>query len=131
MSSTLSIDLQASLCSAPVGGSIYQYLFNGGSWFEAEQMHWRLEQEHALNQLQTVVAAKPTKANQEKALSAISSLEECAKQLVPHDEPMALFLKADQVVKTWAPAPKTAASGSKGTNVFAALDEDSEEEEEE
>ena len=128
MSSTLSIDLQASLCSAPVGGSIYQYLFNGGSWFEAEQMHWRLEQEYALNQLKVVLVSKATKGNQEKALSALSTLEECAKQLFPHNEAMALFLDADQAVKTWAPAPKTAASGSKGINVFAALTEESEEE---
>jgi hypothetical protein len=130
MSSTLSIDLQASLCADPVGGSIYQYLFNGGSWFEADQMHWRLEQEYALNQLKVVLMSKATKSNQEKASSALICLEECAKQLVPHDEPMALFLQADQVVKTWAPAPKTVTSGTqpKGTNVFAALDEDSEEE---
>jgi len=123
-----SINIQEVLCADPVGGAIYKHLFNGGSWFEADQMHWRLEQQWAITQLQTVVAAKPTKANQEKACSALGSLEECVKQLVPQNEAKALFLKADQVVKAWAPAPKPAKDKPKTINVFAALDEESEEE---
>jgi hypothetical protein len=125
----MSINIQQQLCADPVSGGIYSYLFNGGSWFEADQMHWRLEQEWALNQLKVVVEAKATKANQEKAATALRSLEECAKQLVPPREALALFLKADQIVKTWAPAPKAAAAKTPQTmNVFAAFSDDSEEE---
>ena len=130
MSSSVSIDLQAALCADPVGGAIYRHLFNGGSWFEADQMHWRLQQEQALIKFKSAVGAKPTKPNQQKAQEALKELEECAKQLVPSTEPMALFQRADQVVKTWAPkvAPKAAETKPKTANAFSALD-DSEEEE--
>lgn len=128
MSSSVSIDLQAALCADPVGGAIYRHLFNGGSWFEADQMHWRLQQTQALKLLKSIVEAKPTKPNQQKAQQALKELEECAKQLVPSTEPTALFQRADQVVKTWAPAPKAAVAKPKTANAFAALD-DSEEEE--
>ena len=128
MSSTISIDIHQRLCADPVGGSIYKHLFNGGSWFEADQMHWRLEQELALNQLKALVEAKATKANQEKAREALTSLHECARQLIPQNDAMALFPRSDQIVKTWVPAPKAVAKSVKGINVFAALG-DSEEEE--
>lgn len=131
MSSTVSINLQDVLCADPVGGCIYRYLFNGGSWFEADQMEWRLQQELTLQQLKTIVEAKPTKANQQKAHQLLGNLEECAKQLVPSDGPMALYQRADQVVKTWAPAakaPEVKPKTAKGVNAFAALG-DSEEEE--
>ncbi len=124
-----SINIQEALCADPYGGAIYRHLFNGGSWFEADQMHWRLQQDVALAQLKRLLDTKPTKANQEKANELLAELAECAKQLIPSDEASALFLKADQVVKTWAPAPKPAKTKPvKGANVFAALDEESEEE---
>ena len=124
-----SINIQKVLCADPYGGAIYRHLFNGGSWFEADQMHWRLQQDVALAQLKRLLDTKPTKANQEKACSALGSLEECVKQLVPQNEAKALFLKADQVVKTWAPAAKPVKTKPvKGANVFAALDEESGEE---
>ena len=127
--SLLSINIQDALCADPYGGDIYRHLFNGGSWFEADQMHWRLQQNYALTQLSSLVSAKPTKSNQEKANEALGELAECAKQLIPSTEAAALFQKAEQVVKTWAPAPKPVkAKPVKGANVFAALDEESEEE---
>jgi hypothetical protein len=127
--SSLSINIQEVLCADPYGGAIYRHLFNGGSWFEADQMHWRLQQKYALTQLDSLVSAKPTKANQEKANEALGELAECAKQLVPSTEAAALFQKAEQVVKTWAPAPAPKTVKAKpSANVFAALDEESEEE---
>lgn len=116
------------LCADPNAGAIYRHLFAGGSWFEAEQMHWRLQQQHALDQLKAALEAKATKSNQDKAQTALGLLEECAKQLVPSEDAMAVFKRADQVVKVWTPAAAKAAAKPKNSNVFAALNEDSEEE---
>lgn len=128
MASVVNVDIKTALCSDPVYGRVYTHLFNGGSWFEADQMDWRIKQGLALQQLKTLVEAKPTKANQEKATAMLQRLEEASQQLVPPDHAIATFHNAEAIVKKWAPAPTAAAKPKKGTNAFAALGDDSEEE---
>jgi threonyl-tRNA synthetase len=123
-----SVNLLDILCQDPVFGSIDRYLQNGGSWYEADQMYWRIIQKQAFEQLRELTAAKPTKSNQEKAQSYLEQLKETTTQLLPKDHSVAVFQRADQAVKTWAP-PKAAPKKKIATmNVFAALNEDSEEE---
>lgn len=112
-----------------VFGSIDRYLLNGGSWYEADQMYWRIIQKRAVEQLGELTAAKPTKSNQEKADSYLEQLKETTTQLLPKDHSVAVFQRAQEVVKTWAP-PKVTAPKKKttATNSFAALNQDSDEE---
>jgi hypothetical protein len=124
------VDLKSTLCADPVYGAVYKHLFNGGSWFEADQMEWRINQALALQELKTLVSGKPTKANQEKATVALGRLEESCKQLVPPDHAMAAFHNVEAIVKTWAPPPAVTVvtkKPKKGTNVFAALGDSDEE----
>lgn len=113
-------------CQDPVFGSIDRYLINGGSWYEADQMYWRIIQKQAVTALGEITAAKPSKANQEKAQTYLGQLKETTTQLFPTEHSTKVFEQAEQVVKKWSPAPK--ASKPKGTNVFAALGDESEEE---
>jgi hypothetical protein len=91
------------LCSDPVGGPVYRHLFNGGSWFEADQMHWRIQWDSSLKRIESLVSAKPTQTNQQAAKSALSNLEYSANQLVPNTDPLATFKKVQDIVVKWAP----------------------------
>lgn len=118
------INIRDVLCTDPDHGSIYRMLFNGGSWFEADQMHWRIIQQQAVQGLQEIVKTKPTKGNKEKAQTLLGELKETTGQLLPQADSMRVFLGAEQVVKTWAPAVKPPAKVK--TNVFALLSDDEE-----
>ncbi len=122
------INLQETLCAHPDHGAIYRMLFNGGSWYEADQMHWRFVQQRAITGLQEVVKTKPTKGNQEKAQTLLGELKETTVQLLPQSDSMKVFQHAEEVVKTWTPAAKAPAKAqTKGTgNAFALLDDDEE-----
>ena len=122
---TSSVNLMELFCQDPVFGSIDRYLINGGSWYEADQMYWRIIQNRAVTALGEITAAKPSKGNQEKAQTYLGQLKETTTQLFPTEHSTKVFQQADQVVKKWSPAPK--ASKPKSTNVFAAFDESEEE----
>jgi hypothetical protein len=122
--------LQDLLCSDPVHGAVYRMLFNGGSWFEADQLHWKIHRENALVSLGSLTAEKPTKANQEKAQIALSDLKEATVQLCPSPDPaLAAFHRLESVVAKWEPKKATAAPKNGVKNTFAALAEDDEEDE--
>lgn len=127
---TTSVNLLDIFAQDPVFGCVDRYLVNGGSWYEADQMYWRMMQKRAVEGIQELTAAKPTKSNQEKAEGFLQHLKESSTQLFPMQESMAVFQRADSVVKTWAPPPKTAPPKVAGikSNSFALLDADSEEE---
>lgn len=127
MATTTLSALDTILCADPVYGDVHRYLINGGSWYEADQMHWRILQKIALKGLCDVTAGKSTKANQEKAAALLGQLKETTTQLFPNEDSMAVFLKAESIVKAWAPPPKAAVKAAVKTgNVFAALDDDEE-----
>lgn len=130
---TSSVNLMEIFCQDPVFGSIDRYLLNGGSWYEADQMYWRIIQKRAVEQLGELTAAKPTKSNQEKADTYLKQLKETTTQLLPQEDSLAVFQRADAIVKTWSPAAAAAAAPkakakAKTMNSFALLDEESEEE---
>jgi hypothetical protein len=124
--SVSSVSLKDILCSDPVDGVVYKHLFNGGSWFEAEQMHWRIRHKHLLAEITTLTTMKPTKNHAEKAKSLLVYLKDTSTQLVPDTEYLPIHAKAETMVSSWmAPLTKPVVK-SKG---FAALAEtDSEEE---
>ena len=123
-----SVNLLDIFCKDPTFGSVDRYLLNGGSWYEADQMYWSIIQQQALSGLRELTAAKATKSNQEKAQSFLGNLKETSVQLMPTEDSLAVFQRAEAVVKTWAPPPKVAAAPAKTKrNTFALLD-DSEEE---
>ena len=124
---TSSVNLLDIFCQDPVFGSVDRYLINGGSWYEADQMYWRMIQRQAVDGLRKVTMAKPTKSNQEKAETYLNSLKDTSSQLFPTEDSMAIFHQADSVVKNWVPPMKTAVAPK--NNVFALLGADSEEEE--
>ena len=123
---TSSVNLMELFCQDPVFGSIDRYLLNSGSWYEADQMYWRIIQNRAVTALGEITAAKPSKGNQEKAQAYLGQLKETTTQLFPQQDSAAVFAEAEQAVKTWAPALD--AAKPKRTNMFAALDDESEEE---
>jgi hypothetical protein len=119
------INLQQSLCADPINGGIYRHLFNGGSWFEADQMYWRVRQEEALASLKALVEEKASKSNKTKAAADLAVLKEAAAQLLPTQDSLAAFQAAETIVKTWETPkvlPKTA--NAKGKNAFSLLDDD-------
>lgn len=118
-----SVNLKDVLCADPLSGDIYKHLFQGGSWFEADQMHWRLQQQMALKGLTEVVKTKPTKINKEKAALHLSDLRETVTQLLPQNDSLAVFKQADRVVQAWAPPPPKISETLK-KNVFAMLAEE-------
>ena len=132
---TTSVNLLEMFAQDPVFGCVDRYLLRGGSWYEADQMYWRILQKRAVEGIQELTAAKHTKSNQEKAEAFLKHLKESSSQLFPTQDSMAVFQRADSVVKTWAPpaktpaAPKAAGAGKSTGNSFALLGADSEDEE--
>jgi hypothetical protein len=124
---TQTMNVKQILCADPMHGAVYRMLFNGGSWFEADQMHWRVIQQRAIVGLQEVVKSKPTKSNQQKAQVLLDELKDTTVQLLPQEDSMRVFLRADQVVKTWAPAAKQPVKTQGPRNAFALLDTDEDE----
>ncbi len=119
-----SIDLRSIMCSDPTEGPVYQLLFNGGSWFEAEQMFWRLSHSRLREELTTLTRGKATKGNAERAKMLLASLKEATKQLVASREHLTAYNQAEAFVTKWSARSRPASKG-KG---FAALAEESEEE---
>ena len=116
--------LTDALCADPAGGHIFRYLLNGGSWYEADQMHWRLVRDHALAQLDPLLGKKPTGAHVARAKELLALLHECARQLVADSDSAFVAKKAETLVQAWS-KPKASVNT---TNAFNALVEDSEEE---
>lgn len=128
---TSSINLVQILCADPMGGPVYRHLFNGGSWFEADQMHWRCQWDTSLQGLEKLVSSKPTQSNQAAAQTHLSNLEYAANQLVPNTGPLAALQKVQDIVVKWAP-PRASAVPSKTKpsvqNAFSVLVEDEDDE---
>lgn len=102
-------------------------LFNGGSWYEADQMYWRILQNQVTLGLQEIVKTKPTTNNREKAETLLGKLKETTTQLWPQEDSMAVFQRVEQVVKVWTPAPKTTVVKTQHkNNTFALLGDDEE-----
>jgi len=116
--------LTDALCADPAGGHIFKHLLNGGSWFEADQMHWRLLRDQALAELGPLLGKKPTASHVEKAKQLLALLQESAKQLIADNNTAAVTKKAETLVTAWS-KPKVL---TRTTNAFGALVEDSDEE---
>lgn len=108
-------------CKDPIYGGVYKMLFNGGSWFEGDQMFWRIDIEQITPELRSILAGKPTKSAIHRASALLEKLDVCAKQLVL---PCPEIAEMHQAVKAWTPKP---AAPRIGSNVFAALDTSDEE----
>jgi hypothetical protein len=124
VSVSVSVSLPELLCAEPSGGHIFRHLLNGGSWFEADQMHWRVVRDQSLTEVSTLLTKKPTVANVERAKQLLSNLQEASKQLVCDAPTVAVTKKVEGLIATWS-KPKAKA---KNTNAFTALLEDSDEE---
>lgn len=118
------------LCADPMYGCVSEMLMNGGSWFEADQMYWRLRQQHVCSELKKLLENRATKSAITSAEELLQELQECSKQLLYNiAENGKLFARAEELVKSWAPEKKTVAVVVKrvSKNNFTLLD-DSEEE---
>jgi bacterioferritin-associated ferredoxin len=121
------INLREILCSDPNYGGVYRMLFNGGSWYEADQMYWRILQQRATIDLQEIIKAKPTASNCEKAQGFLTTLKGTTTQLSPQNDCGEVVQWAEQVVKAWAPAAKApTVKIQHKKNSFALLDDDEE-----
>lgn len=109
------------MCADPVEGAVYRHLFNGGSWFEAEQLHWRIVHDRTLPDLQALFTKKPTRGNIAKAQELMELLGHCAMQLVADPVATANVKTATALMATWS-KPKVS---STGTNAFANLADNS------
>lgn len=125
MATTDNISIPTLLCADPNGGHIFKYLLNGGSWFEADQMHWRLVRDQTFAELRTVLAKKPTVSHVARAKELMATLHEVSKQLICDDATVQNVKKAEPLVTGWS---KPKGSVSTKANVFSALVEDSDEE---
>ena len=118
------INLKEMLCTDPLHGGIYQSLFNGGSWFEADQTYWASQQKRATLSLLELMDSNPSKSNILKAAACLADLKATSEQIVPMEDSLLAFSSAEKIVKEWeAPALKKAAL-SKKSNAFALLGED-------
>lgn len=122
---TYNINLKEVLCADPVHGASYRSLLNGGSWFEADQSYWKIQQERAMGNLSQLMEAKASKSNVARAESWLVELKEAAGQIVPVENSMAFFTQTEKIVKTWE-APPSKKMVSK-TNAFAVLGDEDEE----
>lgn len=111
----------------PLYGRVYRMLNTNyiGSWGDAMDVYSTIRREQIWKELCTLTAGKPTKQNKERAEGLIEELRErltCNAEMLP---------KAEAMVKSWTPKPPaTAKPKSKVVvNAFAALIEESEEEE--
>jgi hypothetical protein len=123
-----SVNILDMFCQDPVFGSIDRYLMKGGSWYEADQMYWRIIQKRAVEQLGEITDSKPSNKNKEKAASLLQQLKETTVQLLPKEDSMAVFQRADEVVKKWTPTKAAPKAKTASTNIFAAFGEESDEE---
>lgn len=119
------INLNEIFCADPIHGASYRSLLNGGSWFEADQAYWKVQQQKTMSNLGQLIEAKATKTNVARAESWLLELKESAAQIVPMDDGRTLFEQTEKIVKTWE-APPNKKTVTK-TNVFALLDNDDEE----
>ena len=120
------INLKEMLCADPMHGGIYQSLFNGGSWFEADQTYWASQQNRVVLSLSDLMDNKPSKSNIAKAEAWLTDLKTTSEQLVATAGSHQVFSSTEKIVKEWeAPTLKKVAL-SKKSNAFAMLDEDEE-----
>jgi len=118
--------LTASLINDPVYGHIYKKMFDGGSWFDADQEFWQIRASEIIVDLIALLSQKSTKAHVEKATTLLSALENCARQIVSEAlGPQILAFQAK--IKAWTPPPP-APSRAPLRNNFAALAESDDEE---
>lgn len=97
------------------------YLLNGGSWFEADQMYWR----QVLGSTETALAGAPS-ASRRKAL--LQTKAAAFKQLgISAPAPTPTPGKGGQTLPTASAAVTKAVTGAK--NVFSALADSSEDDE--
>jgi hypothetical protein len=123
---TNSVNLLEMVCQDPIFGPVDRYLMTGGSWFEADQMHWHLLQRQAIEGLCSLTADKPTKSNQERAELLLNHLKESSTQLFPTQSSLAIYLKAESMVKSWVPPVKAKTARKRKHNSFSALDSEEE-----
>lgn len=122
--SSININIYEALCSDPEHGEIYRSLFNGGSWFAADQSFWTIQQQKTMKALGDLVETKPSSYNVGKAEALLAQMKEASSQIVPPENSMAVFSYTEGVVKTWsAPAVKKSVTAKTG-NAFSVLGDD-------
>ncbi len=120
--------LKDSLCADPVYGSVYQILFQGGSWYDADQAYWRIRYESMAEELGTLLVNKPTKSTKEKAMALLGDLQAASAQLPSYTDITTSLTQIEAVVKAWAPPPSSGPKPAKRSkNAFDLLGEDEEE----
>lgn len=108
---TTSISLKDIMCADPVEGTVYRHLFNGGSWFDAEQVHWQIIYTRTCGSLGDIVNAKPSKSNVERAMMLLGTLKEATNQLVPSTDYMPGYTRAESAVAKWSAPPSQKPTG--------------------
>ena len=114
------------LSSDHENGIVYRHLFGGGSWFEAEQMHWRILLNRNVGEINTLLTKNPSPANVERAQASLGLLNECVHQLVAEPGALVVATQCGALVKNWS-TPK-APTVNIGTNAFGAFLDDSDDE---
>jgi hypothetical protein len=121
----MSINLPEKLFADPEYGQIYRSLFNGGSWFLADQAFWEIQQQKATKGLGELVEMKPSSHNVGRAEALLAQLKEASVQIVPPESSMVAFTQTETIVKAWsASAVKKSAAKAKTDNAFSVLDDD-------
>ncbi len=121
----MSINLSEKLFADPEYGEVYRSLFNGGSWFAADQAFWEIQQQKAFNALGELVKTKPSPYNVSRAEAVLAQLQEASSQIVPPENSMVAFTQTEAIMKTWsAPLKKKSAVTVKNDNAFSALDDE-------
>jgi len=98
-----SMPLKEILCADPMYGSVYQTLFQGGSWYDADQAYWRIRYEAMAEELGALLMAKPTKVTKEKALVLLGDLQAAAAQMPSYLDITTSLAQIEAVVKNWLP----------------------------
>ena len=107
MSSSLKIDLMASACADPIWGPLYSIFRNRdymGSWYDADQMYWRIARDNASMHISELVAGEPTADAVTEALGYADTLIRAQREYHPHQrDGDYTFLDPTSIIKTWAP----------------------------
>ena len=128
MSTAQMVPLKESLCADPVYGSVYQTLFQGGSWYDADQVYWRIRYESMAEELGALLISKPTKATKEKAMTLLGDLQAASAQMPSYKDIATSLAQIEQVVKAWAPPPSSGPKSTKQSkNAFDVLGDEQEE----
>jgi hypothetical protein len=107
MSSTLKTDLMASVCADPTWGPLYRIFRDGdyiGSWYDADQMYWRIARDNAAKHIGELVTREPTPDAVTEALAFAETLTRAQREYHTRARDVDYaFLDPTSIIQTWAP----------------------------